>query len=267
MIRFYLHTYGEFDSDRWIGPRVWPYFDLLFIHDGRVSMRLGRTTEEIELAGGQCILIYPQTPFAGHSLTLRTRASVQHFSIGRQAAQRPPFDQFADRRNGFAIFDELEGRAIEGDVRRAMRLAGESDASSMIQEMRLANLTLILAALSRPHIWSAQPHTADAFDPVIRWAMENLPDGPAVEDLARRAGLSCSHFRNLFTRRLGRSPGAFLKDLRLGEAARLLRETRMPIKQVARRIGYGDVANFHRAFQSHLSMTPARYRECHAPAG
>lgn len=53
----------------------------------------------------------------------------------------------------------------------------------------------------------------------------------------------------------------YLRDLRLQEAARLLRETDMPVDQVAFSVGLKSVSGFHRNFLLSYGMTPAQYRE------
>lgn len=271
MIRFHLHGFGEFNAARRIGPSVWPHFDLLFIHDGHVTLRL-RENDIVELRSGECVLLDPHTPFRGHSIVPRTRASVQHFALDRRAELPPPFDALAGRRCGFQTFGATAGRRVEADVVRAMQLALLEDAPApLVREMRIANLTLILAGLTQPmrqsmHLFD-EDLASSSFEAVMSWAEENLHRGPTVAHLARRAGLSCSHFRSLFAQRFGRSPGAWLMDLRLREGTRLLRETRTPIKQIARRCGYANVATFHHAFQRRNQMTPARHRARFAPAG
>lgn len=53
----------------------------------------------------------------------------------------------------------------------------------------------------------------------------------------------------------------YLRDLRLEKAARLLRETDMPVDQVAFSVGLKSVSGFHRNFLLSYGMTPKEYRE------
>lgn len=53
----------------------------------------------------------------------------------------------------------------------------------------------------------------------------------------------------------------FLREIRLEEAARLLRETDMPIDQVAFDVGLRSASGFHRNFLLSYGMTPRQYRE------
>jgi len=263
MIRFHRQAYGEFTCDHAIVPRKWPHFDLLFIHSGHIRLRV-RETDEMELRSGEAILLYPQTPFTGNTIARTSQASVTHFSIDAGTdSLRPPFTKLARLRHGFQLYDSASGRRAEGDIHRSMKLAALTP-SPLVQEMRIALLTLILAELSGQARQTNEMAGCTAFETVIRWASENLCSRPTVDDLARRAGFSSSHFRAMFRREAGRSIGAFLQDLRLREASRLLRETATPIKQVCRESGYSDLASLYHAFKRRNKITPAEYRQQHA---
>ena len=53
----------------------------------------------------------------------------------------------------------------------------------------------------------------------------------------------------------------YLRDLRLQEAARLLRETDMPVDQVAFSVGLKSASGFHRNFLLSFGLPPKEYRE------
>ena len=80
MIEFLLHAYGEFSPRQPLKRIRWPHFDLLFIHEGRLSMDVA-TLGEVALHAGDGILLFPETWFAPHENRSRARASVQHFSL------------------------------------------------------------------------------------------------------------------------------------------------------------------------------------------
>lgn len=265
MIRFHLHGYGTFDDARAIGPAVWPYFDLLTLHDGSVTITFARRFQHA-LHAGQAVLIYPHTHFEGGAAGAGpARAAVQHFSIERDGATSEPFKRLAARRNGFEIFRSYRG--LDEDVRRAMWLPLRAQ-GPLVHAMREAQLTLILGELMH----GADPDSGSlavdtTLDDAIDWARRNVARGLRVEDLARRVGLSTSRFRDRFKQQTGRSAGRFLADLALVEAQRRLRETREPIKQIARAVGYAHVVAFHHAFRARHGMTPTDYRRAYTPAG
>lgn len=70
--------------------------------------------------------------------------------------------------------------------------------------------------------------------------------------------------RTTFTRQMnemaGMSFSEYLREMRLREAARLLRETDIPIDQIAYDVGLRSASGFHRNFLLSYGKTPKQYR-------
>ena len=64
---------------------------------------------------------------------------------------------------------------------------------------------------------------------------------------------------------LGRPFKALVTDVRRGEALRLLRDSPMPLHEVARACGYAEASPFHRAVRRWTGQTPAQVRLSGAP--
>jgi AraC-like DNA-binding protein len=83
---------------------------------------------------------------------------------------------------------------------------------------------------------------------------------PNYGTVAEELGMSLSHFRRTFRREAGQAVHQFLLHNRLHTARHLLAETRMPIKQIARQLGYRDVFYFSRQFTKLTGTPPASFR-------
>ena len=59
----------------------------------------------------------------------------------------------------------------------------------------------------------------------------------------------------------GKSPGAFIQDLRLMVAARRLLVTDERISDIAYQVGFEDPNYFSRMFRKNFGVTPQAYRE------
>ena len=100
----------------------------------------------------------------------------------------------------------------------------------------------------------------DKLKAVLGHIDESLGESIKVRDLAQRVGLSQFHFARMFRRSVGRPPHEYLTDLRMERAKRLLRETDLPLSQVATRVGYQTQAHFTGVFHREVGMTPRSYR-------
>src|SRR3546814_16458874 len=78
--------------------------------------------------------------------------------------------------------------------------------------------------------------------------------------MAESAGMSRSLFCKSFREAVGATPIHYLKTVRLELAARLLRQTGLPLSEVAHRVGYKSDEAFLRAFPSGYGVTPGRFR-------
>ena len=81
-----------------------------------------------------------------------------------------------------------------------------------------------------------------------------------LDELAAIAELSKYHFLRQFAQTVGMTPGAYLRSLRLCEAARRLRVSDRPILDIALSVGFADHPSFSRAFARYMGMTPSTYQ-------
>ena len=84
--------------------------------------------------------------------------------------------------------------------------------------------------------------------------------GWSVRELAERVGLSRSAFASRFMALVGQSPMRYLRQWRFRVAVNWLRETDMPIAEIADKLDYQSEAAFNRAFKSFTGKTPGKVR-------
>ncbi|KAA9008724.1 helix-turn-helix domain-containing protein [Histidinibacterium aquaticum] len=84
--------------------------------------------------------------------------------------------------------------------------------------------------------------------------------GKGVADYAAALGVTPTHLTRVCKASCGRSAHAILNDRILYEARRALRESRVPIKEIASGLGYTSAAYFTRSFQSATGETPSAFR-------
>ncbi len=85
-------------------------------------------------------------------------------------------------------------------------------------------------------------------------------DYPDVAQVARALGMSERSLRRALAEE-GRNFRDLLADVRYARARQLLRQTQLPIDEVARQLGYAEAAAFIHAFQRWAGQTPRAYRQ------
>lgn len=99
---------------------------------------------------------------------------------------------------------------------------------------------------------------------VVKRALRALADPERFQDredeFAERFGVSARHLRRLFIDELGQSPRQLMLDQRLNFARKLVRETRLPMAEVAMSAGFGSLTRFNHAFRERFHEAPRKSR-------
>lgn len=99
-------------------------------------------------------------------------------------------------------------------------------------------------------------------DPGLARVLEAVQRQPAqpwpLDALARMAGMSRSRFASHFHREIGIPPAEYIAQRRMKLARQLLRQ-RLPVEQVAIRVGYQSQPAFSRAFTARYGVSPSAW--------
>jgi AraC family transcriptional regulator len=89
----------------------------------------------------------------------------------------------------------------------------------------------------------------------------NLRENISLETLATLIGFSPYHFARLFREATGYSPYQYVICQRIERAKYLLKQTVMPIGQIAIETGFAHQSHLTHTFKQHLGITPRAYRQ------
>jgi transcriptional regulator GlxA family with amidase domain len=101
---------------------------------------------------------------------------------------------------------------------------------------------------------------ADRFDALHRWMEGRLAGDLSLPALALQAGMRERSFSRHYATATGQTPARAVERLRVEAARRLLAETRLPVKRIAARCGFGSEETLRRSFLRLLAATPQDYR-------
>lgn len=92
-----------------------------------------------------------------------------------------------------------------------------------------------------------------------QWLERHFAGDVNLEQVAADMGMSARNFSRRFKQATGESPSLYLKRVRMEAALVMLRDTTMPVAQIAYRTGYNDVGYFSRVFADYTGENPQAY--------
>ncbi|RWE36716.1 MAG: GlxA family transcriptional regulator [Mesorhizobium sp.] len=95
----------------------------------------------------------------------------------------------------------------------------------------------------------------------IRIMEEHIEDPLPLRDIAKCVGRSQRQIERLFQRSISSSPMRFYLHLRLSRAKRLIRQTELPILEVAIACGFASASHFSKCFREAFGVNPSTCRD------
>lgn len=130
-----------------------------------------------------------------------------------------------------------------------------------LSEPRMAlYLTQALTALSESAEPAIMSGGAGLIDRAVELINRRVGEEPSVAELARMVGLSEYHFIRVFRQVMGVTPRQYIIISRMNHARYLLKNTALPVGEIAGMAGYASESMFTAAFRRTQGVTPTRYR-------
>jgi AraC-like DNA-binding protein len=193
-------------------------------------------------------------PFLGMMLTLDVRAIVQVASEMDVPRSR------RDDVSGSISFKALDAALLDALIRLVMLL----DEPALVPSLApLIQQEITIRLLTGPHgpqlrrlvtAGSASQQIAKA----VAWLKQHFVETLRGDDLADRAHMSPSTFRQHFRALTGLSPLQYQKQLRLQEARQLMLNQNLDAGSAAGRVGYESASQFSREYNRLFGAPPQR---------
>ncbi|EBF4234898.1 helix-turn-helix transcriptional regulator [Salmonella enterica] len=96
---------------------------------------------------------------------------------------------------------------------------------------------------------------------IYLWIEQNLNIKITLADLALKSGYSQRYLNSLFREQTGMSPGQYIRNRKLTQAAFMLRDSSRSITDISLMYGFENLSSFSRSFKLFSYKTPRRYRQ------
>jgi transcriptional regulator GlxA family with amidase domain len=198
----------------------------------------------------------------GASGALDGRRAVTHWSYCAELARRFP----AVRVESDPIFVRDGSVWTSAGVTAGIDLALALVEEDLGRTVALAVARYLVVFLKRPGGQAqfsealSMQSAEDEFGALHEWIHKHLSDDLSLATLADRAGMSERSFSRHYAEATGVTPARAIERLRVEAARRLLSESRLPVKRISQRCGFGSEETMRRSFLRVLAATPNDYR-------
>jgi transcriptional regulator GlxA family with amidase domain len=137
---------------------------------------------------------------------------------------------------------------------RRLLLAPQADA------LALEQCAMGLVGLGNGTANTSRRVAPKAFTRVLEQIAEQFDEPLTLEQLAAVYGQNELRLLRDFTRYIGLTPHAYLVEVRLQAARRMIERTDRPLADIALDVGFAHQSHMGSALRKHLGMTPSQYR-------
>lgn len=173
-------------------------------------------------------------------------------------------DMRQERSGGMLSFSGLDRKEVEFILRAMLREQKKDEPYA--DQVLTHYLNILLTKMLRPSAQALQEES-DLWQELERYICDNLQEPLTLELLARRCFYNPSYFSRTFKQKMGCSLSSFIREKRIAEAQRLLRETERSLDEIAACVGYSDRSAFCHVFARAVGMSPTEYRSKNHPGG
>ena len=95
---------------------------------------------------------------------------------------------------------------------------------------------------------------------ILAYMNENISEKITLTELTKKFGINRNRINEIFTETTGKTALQCLLQMRLKLAALMLKNTELPIEEIAYRIGFHDTSYFTKTFKASFGFSPSQYR-------
>lgn len=241
-------------------------FEIALLENCRGKRFIGDHIEDFE--GTELVLLGSYLPHCWQYYTvldprLPPQATVIHFFpdfMGQQLLERPEASQLNDLFAGAA-----KGISFSGQTVQAAKLLMQQ----MLFSSRMAKVALMLSlldllantedvrVLSSPYYHSFNTSgEAQKLNKVFDYIFTNFREDVSLKAVADILPMSPAAFCRYFKARTNRTLIDFVKEVRIGHAAKLLLEKKHNVTEACYMSGYNNISNFNKHFKEVKGLSP-----------
>lgn len=159
------------------------------------------------------------------------------------------------------------------DAENTLPISGKADFSALfplfkkMDTLRLTGAPLVEKTIAFYEILSVLRKSADhkgksdVVAKIVSMVTEDIRRPFSLEEVAAHCGYSKSQIINIFKQETGKTPYAFVNDMKVSMAKQLLLHSESSYASISVECGFGNYTNLYRCFAREVGCSPAAWRK------
>jgi len=156
------------------------------------------------------------------------------------------------------VYNIISDRTIElecFDIMIRLENCSEVEFSFVASDMILLTSKIMQSSIAPP-----EDEHERFIDESCIYFSENPDKRIELKQYCKKSGIGYEHYRKLFRQKIGISPGQYIVNRRMDAACQMLRISRIPINEIASKLGYSTQYEFSAQFKKFIGLSPKKYR-------
>lgn len=255
-------------------PTPWhfhPEYELVYVTESTGKRFIGDNISDFK--PGNLAFIGPNLPHLYRNDAVYYRRNLKACSIVvhfLDDAFGQSFGSLPEAKKIKALFARsLRGMEWEGQVKKTV-CSKMTEIVSLHGFARWLKLLEILHLLSESKNFRYISHTpvaglntleSERMSLIFDYVLKHFREDIFIRDLASQLNLSENSFSRYFSQRTRKTFTAFVNEVRLNEACRLLVENRKSVSEICFSCGFNNIAHFNRQFREIYHANPLQFRK------
>ena len=263
-----------FDYDYY--PTPWHYhpeYELVLVTESTGKRFIGDNIQnfgpgDLVLIGANVPHLYRNDPaYYQPQSALRAKSIVIHFltsSLGEDFLALPACKKIRDLLNKSAMGLQINDQA-NAEVTKQMHALLEL--KGMPRFMKLLDILSTLAEtndkeyISNHLIKGENMKESERLSKVFDYVMKNFLSDITIAEVAALVNMAENSFSRYFSQRTRKKFSAFVNEIRLSHASKLLTDTDQSVAEICFGSGFNNLSNFNRQFKELYGLSPLLYRK------
>ncbi len=251
-----------------------PHFQLFTVIEGTGTRFIGDDIRHFE--AGDTVFLGPNMPHLWRSdrayferdSTLQTQGIVVYFTedfLGKDFFEKPEMYDLKQ-----LLIKSRQGLEIQNDLKQVM-VRGLTELETMSGFDGVLKLLSMLHTLAQSHDYqfitsinyenTHKISETERMRLVHEYVMKHYKEKISLSEVAALANMAEAAFCRYFKSRTNKTFSDFVSEIRIGQACKLLMDTKMSIAQVCYESGFNTVSNFNCQFKAMKGTTPKQYQK------